>query len=229
VFVTTVVARRSRVPRARTITFVFDAVLFDFGGVVTTSPFDAFAEYERRLGVDVGTIRSINATAPDDNAWARLERGELDLTGFVAAFEAEARTAGVELSGEAVLACLAGRPRPRMVDAVRRCSEHLSTAIVTNNFRPAGSSGPEAPHDFAGLLDVVDVVVESSVEGVRKPEPAFYLLALERLGVAPDRAVLLDDLGVNLKPARALGVTTIKVVDPDEAIDELAALLGLQL
>ena len=204
--------------------------MFDFGGVVTTSPFDAFAEYEVRLGVEVGTIRSINARRPDANAWARLERGEIDLAGFVDAFEAEAREVGVELSGEEVLACLVGRPRPRVVEAVRRCSEHLATAIVTNNFRPAAALGsPSDPFDFAGLLDVVDVVVESSVEGVRKPEPAFYLLALERLGVEPGAAVLLDDLGVNLKPARALGITTIKVVDPDEALDELGVLVGLSL
>ncbi len=156
--------------------------------------------------------------------------GEIDLAGFVDAFEAEAREVGVELSGEEVLACLVGRPRPRVVEAVRRCSEHLATAIVTNNFRPAGALGsPSDPFDFAGLLDVVDVVVESSVEGVRKPEPAFYLLALERLGVEPGAAVLLDDLGVNLKPARALGITTIKVVDPDEALDELGVLVGLSL
>ncbi len=217
----------------RTITRVYRAVLFDFGGVITTSPFDAFAEYERRLGVSVGTIRSINARGSDDNAWARLERGELDVPAFVDAFESEAHAAGVELSGEEVLACLAGRPRPRVVEAVRRCAGRFATAIVTNNFRPAAdvdpAAGAGAPFDFAGLADVVDAVVESSVEGVRKPEPSFYRLALARLGAEPEQAVLLDDLGVNLKPARAMGMTTIKVEDPDRALDELASLLGIEL
>jgi len=206
------------------------AVMFDFGGVVTTSPFDAFADYERRVGVEIGTIRSINASSSDTNAWARLERGELDIDGFTVAFEAEARAHGVELEGAEVLACLRGRPRPRVVEAVRRCSAVLSTAIVTNNFvaSPTVGAGP-SDAIFGELAGVVDVVVESARVGFRKPEPAFYEHALELLGVEPAGTVLLDDLGVNLKPARAMGMRTIKVVDADAAMDELGRIVGLPL
>jgi putative hydrolase of the HAD superfamily len=209
---------------------VVRAVMFDFGGVVTTSPFDAFAEYERRVGIEVGTIRSINARSSDTNAWARLERGELDVDGFNLAFEAEARAHGVDLDGAEVLACLRGRPRPRVVDAVRRCSAVLSTAIVTNNFvaSPRFGTGP-SDATFRELTGVVDAVVESARVGFRKPEPAFYEHALELLGVGADETVLLDDLGVNLKPARAMGMTTIKVVDADAAMDELGRIVGLRL
>lgn len=209
---------------------VMRAVMFDFGGVVTTSPFDAFADYERRVGVDVGTIRSINASSSDTNAWARLERGELDVDGFTVAFEAEARARGVELDGAEVLACLRGRPRPRVVEAVRRCSAVLSTAIVTNNFAapPSAGTGP-SDATFAELAGVVDTVVESARVGIRKPEPAFYEHTLKLLGVEPAQTVLLDDLGVNLKPARAMGMATIKVVDADAAMDELGRIVGLEL
>lgn len=204
------------------------AVLFDFGGVLLSSPFESFAAYERRSGLPEGFVRSVNATNPDDNAWARLERSEVDLTTFVAEFEAEAAALGHEVDGHAVLACLFGELRPAMVTALRRCHEHFATALCTNNFltgTPEWSSGGS----FAELVDLFDVVVESSQVGVRKPEPRFYEIVLERLGVPADEAVFLDDLGVNLKPARAMGMTTIKVEDPDVAIAELESVVGVAL
>jgi putative hydrolase of the HAD superfamily len=204
------------------------AVLFDFGGVILSSPFDAFRAYEERAGLPRDLIRRINATSPDDNAWARLERSELDLEQFVAAFEVEAEELGHRVDGAAVLECLRGELRPRMVDAVRACGERFSTALLTNNFltgTPDWSSGGSF-HDLLGLFDVV---VESSQVGVRKPERRFYEIALAQLGVDAAEAIFLDDLGINLKPAREMGMTTIKVVDPDVAIDELAALTGLEL
>ncbi|UDY36922.1 HAD-IA family hydrolase [Dermatobacter hominis] len=204
------------------------AVLFDFGGVILSSPFEAFAAYERRAGLPEGFLRSVNATDPDTNAWARLERSELALDEFAAAFEEEARALGQVVDGNEVLACLRGELRPRMVEALRRCKERYATALLTNNFLtgdPSCSSGGS----FGPVLELFDVVVESSQVGVRKPEPRFYEIALERLGATAAEAVFLDDLGVNLKPARAMGMTTIKVVDPDVALDELGALLGLEL
>ncbi len=204
------------------------AVLFDFGGVILSSPFDAFAAYERRAGLPVDFIRTVNSHDPDHNAWARLERNECSIDEFVEAFEAEAAQLGHRVDGTEVLACLEGELRPRMIDAVRRCSEHLSTALLTNNI-VSGSPHWSSGGSFAGLLDSFDVVVESSVVGCRKPEPRFYELALDALDVAAHEAVFLDDLGINLKPARAMGMTTIKVVDPDRALDELAAITGLEL
>lgn len=204
------------------------AALFDFGGVILTSPFEAFARYERDNGLPEGFIRKLNATNPDTNAWARLERSEIGIDEFCELFEAEARAAGHELSGREVIGLLSGELRPQMVEAVRRCSERLATGLLTNNFVVAdGHVDREGPMNE--VLAMFDVIVESSRVGVRKPDPAFYELACQELGIEPDEAVFLDDLGVNLKPARALGMTTIKVVDPDVAVAELEEVVGFPL
>jgi putative hydrolase of the HAD superfamily len=204
------------------------AVIFDFGGVILTSPFDAFARYEADNGLPAGLLRTLNATNPDDNAWARLERSEVDLAGFAVLFEAEAREAGHSVDGRAVLGMLAGELRPAMVEALRRCHERLKTAMLTNNFVPNGAVGDGLARTgpMATVLDHFDVIVESSRAGVRKPDPAIYRLVCGELGVLPEEAVFLDDLGINLKPARALGMTTIKVGDPDVALAELEAVVG---
>lgn len=208
---------------------MFRAVLFDFGGVILSSPFEAFAAYERRAGVPEGFLRSVNATDPDTNAWARLERSELSLDDFVVAFEAEAEALGQRVDGAEVLECLRGEVRPEMVTALRRCrGAGLATALCTNNFL-TGTADWSSGGSFHDLVDLFDAVVESSQVGVRKPEPRFYEIALERLGVTAAESVFLDDLGVNLKPARMMGMATIKVVDPAAAIDELESLLGIDL
>jgi putative hydrolase of the HAD superfamily len=200
------------------------AVLFDFGGVILSSPFEAFARYERGNGLPDGLLRQINATNPDTNAWARLERSEVDVDRFAAEFEEEAAALGHRVPGWDVLGLLAGELRPAMVEAVRRCGERLKTALLTNNV--VAMSPDRHVADVVGLFDVV---VESSVVGLRKPDLAFYELACDRLGIDPSEAVFLDDLGVNLKPARAMGMTTIKVVDPDVALAELEAAVGFAL
>jgi putative hydrolase of the HAD superfamily len=204
------------------------AVLFDFGGVILTSPFDAFAEYERRHGLPTGFIRGLNATNPDDNAWARLERSEVSLAEFSTLFEAEARVAGHELVGRDVIALLSGELRPAMVEAVRRCSERLITAMLTNNF-VVGDGHVDRESEMGAVLSLFDAIIESSKTGLRKPDVRFYELACERLDIQPAEAVFLDDLGINLKPARALGMTTIKVVDPEDAITELEDVVGFPL
>ena len=209
---------------------VVSAVLWDFGGVILTSPFEAFARYEREQGLPEGFIRRVNATNPLDNAWARLERGELDRAGFAEQFGAEARALGGTLSGERVLELLAGDIRPEMVTALERCREaELRTACLTNNIS-GGDDGPtERAAEVARIMLLFDVVVESSVVGVRKPEPEFYEIACRLLEVEPADCVFLDDLGVNLKPARAMGMTTIKVEEPGAALAELERVLGLVL
>jgi putative hydrolase of the HAD superfamily len=207
------------------------AVIFDVGGVILTSPFDSFARYEADNGLPAGLLRQLNATNPDTNAWARLERSEVDLAGFAELFEDEAREAGHTVDGRAVLALLGGQLRPAMVEALRRCHERLKTAMLTNNFVVGApqAEGERGTGPMAELIDHVDVVVESSRVGLRKPDPAIYRLVCEELGVEPLEAAFLDDLGVNLKPARALGMTTIKVGDPDAAITELEAVVGFPL
>ena len=231
--------------------FVIKAVLFDFGGVVTTSPFEAFTRYETANGLPDGFIRSINATNPDTNAWAKLERSDVDTAGFAELFEAEAAERGHTVDGRAVLALLSGEVRPKMVEAIRRIkSAGFATACLTNNIRQAGTSGKASANDrrptdgnqpvevhragTAAAMALFDHVTESSVVGIRKPEPEFYRMALAALSaktqpVEPSEAVFLDDLGVNLKPAKAMGITTIKVVDPDQALAELGTVIGLDL
>lgn len=210
---------------------VFRAVLFDLGGVVLTSPFEEFERYERAAGLPTGAVRRINSTDPDTNAWARLERGEIDVDVFVGSFESEGAALGLEVDGRAVLACLRGSVRPAVRRAVERCAEQFVTALLTNNFVSwdslAGTGADDA--EVREVLALFDHVVESSVVGVRKPETRFYELALDRVGVAAHEAVFLDDLGVNLRPAREMGMRTIKVVDPDDAVAELSEVLGVPL
>ncbi|MBM7807057.1 putative hydrolase of the HAD superfamily [Geodermatophilus bullaregiensis] len=207
------------------------AVVFDLGGVITESPMLAFAAYEAEAGLPDGLIRRLNSTDPDTNAWARYERNELDADGFVDTFEAEALAAGHRVDARRVLAALSGEVRPAMVEAVRRLREAgLPLGMLSNNVAPMERTGR-----LGELLDLFDAVVESSVEGVRKPEPEIYRRALARLSQAVGRELAfsdcayLDDLGINLKPARALGMHTIKVADPDDALAELSALVGIPL
>ncbi len=207
------------------------AVIFDFGGVILTSPFEAFARYERANGLPDGLLRRLNTTDPDTNAWARLERNEVDVAGFAALFEAEAKAAGHRIDGHAVLGLLVGEIRPQMLEALRRCHERLKTALLTNNFVVGDVSGERGTiaGPLAEVIEHLDVVVESSKVGLRKPDTAIYELVCDELGVSPTDAVFLDDLGVNLKPARAMGMATIKVADPDDALAELEEIVGFPL
>ena len=205
---------------------VIRAVLFDFGGVISSSPFEAFAHLEAQRGLPPDFIRTVNATNPDTNAWARLERGEVDLETFGSLWSDEARALGHELDGRLVLEQLAGEIRPAMVDAIRSCKTRYKTACLTNNFTRAEAV---LSNEVAAVYDLFDAILESRVLGVRKPDPRFYELACETLDVEPDECVFLDDLGVNLKPARQLGMHTIKVTDPGVALRELGGMVGLSL
>lgn len=213
------------------------AVLFDFGGVILSSPFEAFARYEAENGLPAGLLRHINSINPDNNAWAKLERSEVNRAEFAQLFEAEVAELGHQVEGEEILSLLSGDLRPAMVEALRRTKERLMTALLTNNFLvpaeakglPVGETRPNRAAAIAEVMTLFDVVVESSKAGVRKPDPRFYEIACELLGIEPHEAVFLDDLGVNLKPARAMGMTTIKVVDPEVAIRELEEVVGFPL
>lgn len=207
------------------------AALFDFGGVILSSPFEAFAAYEQANDLPVGFIRGLNATNPDDNAWAKMERNSVTMAEFAELFEAEAALAGGHIDAMAILASLRGEIRPAMVEAVRRCQARLKTACLTNNFvsPTAADETSIAPSSFDEVMGLFDVVVESAKAGCRKPDPRFYEIACELLEIDPAEAVFLDDLGINLKPAKAMGMTTIKVIDPTVAIAELEAVVGFPL
>ena len=209
-----------------------EAVIWDFGGVFTSSPFEAFNRYETENGLPKDLIRRINATDPDTNAWALFERNEIDTAGFDELFLKESTALGHPVPGREVLPLLSGSLRPRMVAALKACKQHFKVGCITNNMVTHHSPGADAPQRAAGAMGLVmplfDHIIESSKAGVRKPDPAIYLMMCEALSVKPDACVYLDDLGVNCKPAAALGMRAIKVVDVDQTLAELAAATGLQ-
>jgi len=209
------------------------AVLWDFGGVFTTSPFAAFARYEAEHGLPKDFIRGINATNPDANAWAKMERNEVSHAEFGDLFEAESSAAGHAVHGSEILPLLSGNLQPEMITALRIVAKSYKTACLTNNMRtghgPSMSRDPEKATQIDKVMEIFEKVVESSQVGIRKPEAKFYQIACEMLGVEPSQAVFLDDLGVNLKPAKAMGMTTIKVLEPKQAISDLEAVLGISL
>ncbi|MCP4753050.1 MAG: HAD-IA family hydrolase [Proteobacteria bacterium] len=207
------------------------AVLWDFGGVITSSPFEAFNRYEEENDIPKDFIRTINATNPTTNAWAQFESSRLTVDQFDGKFEEESRAAGKAIPGGEVLKLLAGAVRPRMVEALKKCKEHFTIGCITNNMKTDEGSAIPQSSDQAVLslqaMQLFDEVIESSKEGVRKPDPEIYSIALERLGVKADECVFLDDLGINLKPAKAMGMKTIKVLNVDQALGELEEHTGL--
>jgi putative hydrolase of the HAD superfamily len=209
------------------------AVLWDFGGVILSSPFEAFNRYEAEIGLPKDFIRSLNARNGDTNAWAKMERSEVSLEGFVELFEEEARQQGHKLDGWRILQSLSGDIRPQMVEALRRCKQAFRVACITNNMKhgegPGMARSADTAQAVAEIMTLFEHVVESSKLGLRKPDPRIYRHACDLLGVQPEECIYLDDLGINLKPARALGMRTIKVGDPDAAIDELQAMVGIPL
>jgi len=212
----------------------YETVIFDFGGVITSSPFEAFNRLEAEKGVPKDSVRRINSANPDDNAWAKFERAELDGAGFDQAFAEEAKALGFELRGADVLAVLAGDVRPNMVATLDRLkAEGFAISCITNNV-PAGKGAGMAMSDekaaaVAAIMERFDHIIESSKAGVRKPDPRIYQMMCEALNVDPAHCIYLDDLGINCKPAAALGMAAIKVSAERQALDELGALLNMQL
>lgn len=207
-----------------------EAVIFDFGGVLTSSPFEAFARYETERGLPVDIIRRTNAANHLENAWARFERAEVDIETFDHLFAAESLALGAEVRGRDVLPLLQGDLRPEMIEALKRIKVKFKTGCITNNL-PANAIGSMTGRSLyvAEVMVLFDHVIESAKIGLRKPDPRIYRLMVETLKVEPKNCVYLDDLGVNLKPAREMGMTTIKVTGGAQAIAELEAATGLKL
>ncbi len=212
---------------------MIEAVIWDFGGVFTTSPFEAFARYEREKGLPKDLIRKINSTNHEQNAWARFERAELDIAGFDKAFAEEARALGHHVPGSDVIGLLSGDFRPEVIEALRRVKQFgKKTGCITNNVpSSAVGSAPAAGRTIYSreIMEMFDAVIESSKIGIRKPDPKIYTMMCETLVVKPEACVYLDDLGINLKPARQMGMKTIKVESGPQAIAELEAATGLKL
>lgn len=209
------------------------AVFWDFGGVITTSPFDSFNTYEATNNLDKDFIRKVNSTNPDINAWAKLERNEIDIVEFNDLFFSESSSLGHGIYGIEVIKLLQGQLRPEMIKALKAIQGNLVQACLTNNIVSPETTLSDENVSIAGKNDEVmslfDFVIASSEQNVRKPDPAFYHLALKEAKVDPEEAVFLDDLGINLKPAKALGMHTIKVVNPQDALKELNSLLFINI
>lgn len=211
----------------------FKAVLWDFGGVILDSPFTAFGRYEEARGLPRDFLRRVNSVNPDSNAWARLERSEITPAEFDGLFAAESAALGHRVPGADILPLLSGALRPEMVEALRRVRRHYRIACLTNNVATGDGPGmardPQRAAEIAEVMTLFEQVFESSKVGTRKPDPAFYRHACDALDVDPAACIYLDDLGINLKPAKAMGMTTIKVLDSARALAELGAILDLPL
>jgi putative hydrolase of the HAD superfamily len=209
-----------------------EAVVWDFGGVFTTSPFEAFNRYEAANGIPLDHIRTVNATNPLDNAWALFERAEIDAAGFDRMFAAESRALGQNVRGADVLPLLSGDVRPAMVAALRACKQRFKVGCITNNVMTGEGAGMASTSakaaQVAEIMGQFDAVIESSKVGVRKPDPRIYQMMCELLGVAPEACVYLDDLGINCKPAAQLGMVAIKVENEAQALTALAKATGLE-
>ena len=213
---------------------VIKAVFWDFGGVITSSPFEAFNKYEKHNNLPSDFLRKVNSTNPDDNAWAKLERSEVNLDEFDLLFEKESKTLGYAIKGKEVIALLQGQVRPEMLNALQRIKGNLIQACLTNNIQSLkeeafdeGNVSVAGKHDE--IMGLFDFVIESSKVNLRKPDPAFYKMACEKARIDPSEAVFLDDLGINLKPARILGMETIKVINSKDALNELQKLVPIKI
>ena len=208
-----------------------EAVVWDFGGVFTTSPFEAFNRYEASRGLPLGHIRTVNSTNPLENAWALFERNEIDAAGFDRLFAEESRALGQDVRGGDVLPLLSGDVRPAMVVALKACKAHFRVGCITNNVMTGSGAGmastTEKAAAVAEIMGLFDAVIESSKVGVRKPDPRIYEMMCELLDAEPAACVYLDDLGVNCKPAAQLGMTAIKVEGEAQALAALAQATGL--
>jgi len=209
----------------------YKAILWDFGGVITSSPFEAFQRFEAQHGLPKDFIRTLNATNPDDNAWARFEDSRIDLDTFDAQFGDESAAAGHRIPGRTVLELLGGDVRPRMLEVLRTCRPHYRLVCLTNNMNTGHGPGIWGSAERGAAVDAAMTlfheVIESSKVGMRKPDPRIYALACERMGAEPQEVVYLDDLGINLRPAKAMGMHTIKVLSEAQAIADLSAALGV--
>ena len=201
----------------------YKAIIWDFGGVITSSPFDAFNEFEEVNGLPKDIIRTINSENPDINAWAQFESNSITINQFDDLFLKEAKAKGFDIKGRDIIKLLKGSIRENMVSFLRELKSDFKLGCITNNVKP--SSEENTDNETKEAMSIFDHVIESSIVGIRKPNPEIYMMSCDALNVSPDQCIYLDDLGINLKPARELGMTTIKVIQPEDAIQEVRNLL----
>jgi len=201
----------------------YKAIIWDFGGVITSSPFEAFNKFEEANGLPKDIIRTINSENPDMNAWAQFESNSITIDQFDDLFLKEAKAKGFDIKGRDIIKLLKGSIRENMVSFLRELKSDFKLGCITNNVKP--SSEENTDNETKEAMSIFDHVIESSIVGIRKPNPEIYMMSCDALNVSPDQCIYLDDLGINLKPARELGMTTIKVIQPEDAIQEVRNLL----
>ncbi|MDC0247201.1 HAD-IA family hydrolase [OCS116 cluster bacterium] len=201
----------------------YKAIIWDFGGVITSSPFEAFNEFEKANGLPKDIIRTINSENPDMNAWAQFESNSITIDQFNDLFLKEAKAKGFDIKGRDIIKLLKGSIRENMVIFLRELKSDFKLGCITNNVK--SSSEENTDNETEEAMSIFDHVIESSLVGIRKPNPDIYIMSCVALNVSPDQCIYLDDLGINLKPARELGMTTIKVIQPEDAIQEVRNLL----
>ena len=201
----------------------YKAIIWDFGGVITSSPFEAFNQFEEVNGLPKDIIRTINSENPDTNAWAKFESDNITIDVFNDLFLKEAKAKGFDIKGRDIIKLLKGSIRKNMVSFLRELKSDFKLGCITNNVK--SSSEENNDNETKEAMSLFDHVIESSIVGIRKPNPEIYMMSCDALKVSPDQCIYLDDLGINLKPARELGMTTIKVIHPEDAIQEVRNLL----
>ena len=201
----------------------YKAILWDFGGVITSSPFEAFNNFEEANGLPKDIIRTINSENPDMNAWAQFESNSITIDEFNDLFLKEAKAKGFDIKGKDIIKLLKGSIRENMVSFLRELKSDFKLGCITNNVK--SSSEENTDNETEEAMSIFDHVIESSIVGIRKPNPEIYMMSCDALNVSPNQCIYLDDLGINLKPARKLGMTTIKVIQPEDAIQEVRNLL----
>ena len=201
----------------------YKAIIWDFGGVITSSPFEAFNEFEEANSLPKDIIRTINSENPDMNAWAQFESNSITIGQFNDLFLKEAKAKGFDIKGRDIIKLLKGSIRENMVSFLRELKSDFKLGCITNNVK--SSSQENTDNETEEVMSIFDHVIESSIVGIRKRNPEIYMMSCDALNVSPDQCIYLDDLGINLKPARELGMTTIKVIQPEDAIQEVRNLL----
>ena len=201
----------------------YKAIIWDFGGVITSSPFEAFNKFEEANGLPKDIIRTINSENSDMNAWAQFESNSITIDQFNDLFLKEAKAKGFDIKGRDIIKLLKGSIRENMVSFLRELKSDFKLGCITNNVKP--SSEENTDNETKEAMSIFDHVIESSIVGIRKPNPEIYMMSCDALNVSPNQCIYLDDLGINLKPARELGMTTIKVIQPEDAIQEVRNLL----
>ena len=209
----------------------YSSIFWDFGGVITSSPFEAFNKFEIKNNLPENFLRKVNSTNPQSNAWALLEQSKITQMEFNELFFQESSDLGYGVDGLEVLNLLEGDLRLGMVEIIKTLKKKgFTQACLTNNFIPDNDNQPDMIdlNKKTEIFNLFDFMFESKEIGLRKPDQAFYDYVLEKVDTSPEKIIFLDDLGINLKPAKAMGITTIKVISESQAKADLENLLKIK-